>query len=118
MCWETSFIMNKKNLLLLIEIRMVTTMYIVRALLGTLSGVLFGVLYGALLGNCRAPLRSPKERSICMPFLNNKTISARHKKEGFMNHIENNKGRRIGLYLHFWPGSSAHLERRRSDEKR
>ena len=102
----------KNNSFLQIEIRIVTNIYIVCALSGALSGALCSYLYGVLYGNCRALLSTPKKNSVFMIFPRIKIVSATHKKEGFMHYIKKNMSRWIGFYLPFWPGSSAHQERK------
>lgn len=122
MSWETVkdfvervFVM-KNNSFLKIRIRMSITIYIVCALSGDLGGALCSYLYGALSGNYRVPHSTPKKSLIFISFQRIKTVSAIHKKEGFMNYTKKYMSRWIGLYLPFWLDSSAHRERKKSNE--
>lgn len=108
----------KNNSFLHIRIIIITTIYIVCALSGALSGVLCNELYGALLGDCRAPHSTPKKNTVFTILHRIKTLSTIHKKEGFISYIQNNMGSWIGFYLPFWPGSSAHQERKANNEIR
>ena len=108
----------KKNSFLHMRIIIFTTIYIVCALPGALGGALCSYLYGVLSGNCRALLRAPKKSSVFIFLSRIKILSATHKKEGFTNYIKNNMSRWIGFYLPFWPGLSAHPERKASNEIR
>ena len=108
----------KKNSFLKIRIIIVTNIYIVCALSGALSGVLSSGLFGVLSGNCRALHSTPQNSSVFILFFKNNTFTATHKKEGFISYIKNNMSRWIGFHLPFWPGSSAHQERKASNEIR
>lgn len=108
----------ENNSFLKIRIRIVTNIYIVCALSGALCGALCSYLYGVLSGNCRALQSTPKKSSVFLIIPRIKTVSATYKKEGFINYINNNMSRWIGFYLPFWPGLSAHQERKASNEIR
>ena len=106
----------KNNLFLQIKIIINTLIYIVCALSGALSGVLCSALCGALCGDYSTPDSTPQNSSIVTSFLENRLFSAQYKREGFVNYINNTRGRWIGFYFPFWPDSSVHQERKRSNE--
>jgi hypothetical protein len=105
----------KNNSFLIIRIIIRISIYIECALGGVLCDVLCSALCGALLGNCSTPPSTLKKNSILI-FLIIKTVSAIHKKEGFMNYTKNNMSRWIGLNLPSLSGSSAHKGRNRNNE--